>query len=200
MRKKSLEISLQGIERYVPEHPALEQYETPANIAADLLFFAYSMGDIEGKRVCDLGCGSGIFAIGSKLLGASEVFGIDISKKAVEVAKRNAESLGVDANFLEGDVKTFNIPCDTVIQNPPFGAQKRHADRPFLEKAMEIADVIYTMHLEKSAPFVEEFISSRGGEISHKFTYEFPIKRTFSFHRKEVMKFRVNAFRVKVIR
>ncbi len=196
MRKKSLEIELQGLERYRPEHPALEQYETPANIAADILFFAYSMGDIQGKRVCDLGCGSGIFAIGTALLGAAEVYGVEISESALKTAKRNAEKMGVEVSFIRSDVKAFNMPCDTVIQNPPFGAQRRHADRPFLEKALEIADVVYTMHLEKSAPFVEDFIASKGGEITHKRQYEFPIKRSFRFHRKDVMKFKVNMYRI----
>ena len=196
MRKRELEIKLQGLRRYVPEHPALEQYETPASIAADILFFAYSMGDIEGKIVCDLGCGSGVFAIGASLLGAKRVSGVDIDAGVLEAAEKNAEKLGLEMDFVRSDVKAFNMPCDTVIQNPPFGSQNRHADRPFLDKAMELADVLYTLHLEKSISFVEEYVRSKGGKITHELGYEFPIKRMFGFHRKEVAKFRVKMLRI----
>ncbi|HEV8361491.1 MAG TPA: 50S ribosomal protein L11 methyltransferase, partial [Candidatus Thermoplasmatota archaeon] len=58
----------------VPPHPApkaeLEQYQTPAPIAADLVYRALAAGDVAGKRVLDLGCGTGILAIGAALVGA----------------------------------------------------------------------------------------------------------------------------------
>ncbi len=200
MKKRELEIRLQRLERFVPEHPVLEQYETPAGIAADMLFFAYSMGDIENRVVCDLGCGSGVFAIGACVLGAKRVIGVDVDGKALDIAIKNAEYEGVSVDFILQDVKSFNMQCDTVIQNPPFGSQNRHADRPFIDKAMEIADVVYTLHLEKTALFVREYVESKGGKISHELTYEFPIKHMFGFHRKEVMKFNVKMFRIEVNR
>ena len=199
MRKRELEMKLQGIERFVPEYPVLEQYETPAGIAADALFFAYSLGDIEDRVVCDLGCGSGIFAIGAGLLGAKRVLAVDVDDAVLELAEKNAEKSHVSVDFIKSDVKAFNIPCDTVIQNPPFGSQNRHADRPFIDKAMELADVIYTMHLKKSLPFIEEYVRSKGGKITHELGYEFPIKHMFGFHRKEVVKFRVKMLRIKKI-
>ena len=70
-KKKQLEMAIQSI----PPHPnpkvELEQYSTPAIIAADLLWNAYSLGDIENSEIIDLGCGTGILSIGSLLLGAS---------------------------------------------------------------------------------------------------------------------------------
>ena len=67
-RKKHLEMRLQSI----PSHPkpkvGLEQYTTPSVIASDLLWNAFSLGDIENKNIVDLGCGTGVFAIGSSLL------------------------------------------------------------------------------------------------------------------------------------
>ncbi len=198
MRKRELEMRLQRLERFVPEHPLLEQYETPANIAADVLFFAHSMGDIESRVVCDLGCGSGIFAIGARFLGAKMVIGVDVDGEALDIAIKNAENEGVSVDFILQDVKSFNTKCDTVVQNPPFGSQNRHADRPFIDKAMEIADAVYTLHLEKTASFVREYVESKGGKISHELTYEFPIRHMFGFHRKKVMKFNVKMFRIEV--
>ncbi len=196
MKKRALEMKLQSLETLGEKSAYLEQYETPAGIAADILFFAYSMGDVKGKRVCDLGCGAGIFAIGAYLLGASDVFGIDIDEKAVDVANRNSERIGAHAGFYVGDVKTFNMPCDTVVQNPPFGSQNRHADRPFLEKAMEIADVIYTMHMRNTENFIRKIVRSAGADITHEMEYDFPVKRTFGFHRSEMMRFPVKMFRI----
>ena len=78
-RKKHLEMIIQS----VPNHPKpkveLEQYNTPAIIASDLLWNALSLDDISTKNVVDLACGCGVFAIGSALLGANSVVGIDIA-------------------------------------------------------------------------------------------------------------------------
>lgn len=46
--------------------------------------------EIKGSRVLDLGCGSGILAIGAVLLGATEVTAIDIDPTSVAVAEANA--------------------------------------------------------------------------------------------------------------
>ena len=62
-RKKHLEMRLQS----VPTHPkpkvGLEQYTTPSSIASDLIWNAFSMGDIDGKNILDLGCGYGAIGI-----------------------------------------------------------------------------------------------------------------------------------------
>ncbi len=60
-----------------------------------------------GCRVLDLGCGSGILAIGALLLGAGQATGCDIDPKAPEVAQNNAalNGLGRDRFYvLAGDV------------------------------------------------------------------------------------------------
>lgn len=50
---------------------------------------------VEGKRVLDLGCGSGILGIGAKVLGCGEVVGCDIDPKAPDVAGSNAALNGI---------------------------------------------------------------------------------------------------------
>ena len=77
MRKRELEIRLQSVRTFEEPSSALEQYMTPATIAADMLFEAYSRGDIQGLKVVDLGCGTGMLSIGSALLGAGMVVGFD---------------------------------------------------------------------------------------------------------------------------
>ena len=59
MKLKNLEMMLQRLAGFSRPQAALEQYQTPAPLAARLLYHALMKGDIEGKRVCDLGCGTG---------------------------------------------------------------------------------------------------------------------------------------------
>ena len=54
-----------------------------------------------GDTVLDIGCGSGILAISSLLLGASKAFGVDIDEVAVKTAKEN----GKMNNFTEPELK-----------------------------------------------------------------------------------------------
>jgi putative methylase len=171
---------------------------TPANIAADIIFTACQYGDIQDKKVVDLGCGTGIFSVGAKLANAKEVIGIDIDEKSIEIAKDYAEKINEDVKFIAEDVKDVDIKCDTVIMNPPFGAQKsnRWADRRFIEKGFEIAKVIYSLHLSKTLDFIEKMISSLNGEITYYKKYVFPIKHSFSFHNKKSQKFNITLLRI----
>jgi putative methylase len=196
MKKKALEIALQRIPGIASPKPELEQYNTPAPIAADVLYTAHSLGDIVEKKVIDLGCGTGIFALGAKLLGAVEVIGLDIDERMIEAARESAADMNLEVDFRVGDVGDFDEKCDCVVQNPPFGAQNKHADRPFLEKALELADVVYSLHLTKTNDFIEKFAQSYNAQITHRLRYDFEIKHTFSFHTKEKEYFDVTMYRL----
>ncbi|MHC1636504.1 MAG: METTL5 family protein [Candidatus Methanospirareceae archaeon] len=178
----------------------LEQYSTPPIVAAELLHFAYMRGDIEDKVVYDLGSGNGILAIGAKLLGARKAVGIEKDKELVGVAVRNSEDMGVDVEFRCCDVEEVDDEADTVVMNPPFGAQfrNRHADRVFLKKALEIAKVVYSLHRAGSEGFIKKFIETRKARITHKIPVLFPIKHTFRFHKKERKDIEVEIFRIEV--
>ena len=60
----------------------------------------------EGDTVLDVGCGSGILAIASLLLGAGSAVGVDIDETAVKTAKENAEINNVAEKFtaITGDL------------------------------------------------------------------------------------------------
>ncbi len=186
MKRKKLEMVLQSLEGPPSQSPHLEQYMTPASLAADILFFAHSMGDVEGKTVADLGAGTGIFSIGACLLGARRVFSVEIDEVMLSPLRRNAERFKCPLEVIEGDVSQFNVQVDTAIQNPPFGAQNRHADLPFLLKAMEVSRVFYSLHNATTLDFLKEKIEENGWRITHILTYDFPIPRIFHFHRKDV--------------
>ncbi|MDH5691072.1 MAG: 50S ribosomal protein L11 methyltransferase, partial [Candidatus Bathyarchaeota archaeon] len=96
VRKRDLERALSEIEAHPLPNAYLEQYTTPSKVAAEILYVtAYVYDDIISKTVVDLGCGTGRLAIGAALLGAKEVFGVDVDRIAVRVAQKNAEIMGV---------------------------------------------------------------------------------------------------------
>ena len=51
------------------------------------------------KRVVDCGCGSGILAIASLLLGATHAWGVDIDTRALDASRANAERNGVSDRY-----------------------------------------------------------------------------------------------------
>ena len=196
MKKKELELRLQDIPPPAQPVASLEQYQTPAGITADMLYHA--AGDIQGYDVVDLGCGTGIFAIGAALLGASRVVGIDIDASLVAIAREQAERFSVDVRFAVADVAAVSMQSDTVIMNPPFGAQhgNRRADRMFLQKALAIAPVVHSLHLTRTAGFIRRLVTSLGGTVTAATSYRFSIKPQFSFHKKRRADFDVTAIRI----
>ena len=198
MKKKELEIYLQKIPYFEKPKTNFEQYTTSADIAADIIYIAFQMEDIENKIVLDLGCGTGIFSVGAYITGAKKVIGIDIDKDAIKTAKRFADENKLKIDFIVKDIKDLDILCDTVIMNPPFGAQKSniYADRRFIEKAFEKANVIYSLHLTKTIPFIEKMVSSLKGNIDLTKNYNFPIKYSQYFHAKKVVFYEVTLLRI----
>ena len=201
MKLKHLEMALQRLTGFSCPRAALEQYQTPAPLAARLLFHALMKGDIEQKKICDLGSGTGVLAIGAALLGAGRVQGVDIDRKAIRVAKENAALLDVDVEFIVADVWDADLPArlgcsDTVIMNPPFGAQKAHADRPFIDLALTLAPVMYSIFNAGSVQFIKTYTAERA-EIDERIGGIFPIKRTFSFHTRDVQEIGVEILRLK---
>jgi putative methylase len=184
MKKKDLEILLQSIPPFDKPKASLEQYSTPSVIASDVLFIAYAEGDIADKVVADLGCGTGILAIGAGKLGAKRVIGVDLDENALSQAEANAKYAGVEIDLLHQDVTEFGEKVDTVVMNPPFGSQKRNADRPFLDVAMTVADAVYSIHMSDTVDFLANYISDRGFYVDFQKRYKFEIPHMFSFHTK----------------
>ena len=73
-------------------------HETTQMIVSSLLNM-----DLNGKRILDCGCGTGILGIVAAKLGAKEVVGYDIDDWSVRNALHNAELNGVKMEIFEGD-------------------------------------------------------------------------------------------------
>jgi putative methylase len=160
-----------------------------------------------GKTVLDLGCGTGRLALGASFLGAEKVIGVDVDKTAIKIAEENSgqAKLKISPQWVVGDIAAIVGSFDTVLQNPPFGVQKRAADRKFLEKALEVGCSVYSLHnhpctdkqLVKrlkarrgsllqvpASPFIEKFVKDHNGTVKAVFAMLMTIPRMFDFHAK----------------
>jgi len=169
VRKRDLERALSEIEDHPLPNAYLEQYTTPSKVAAEILYLtAYVYDDIIDKTVMDLGCGTGRLAIGAALLGAREVFGVDVDWVAVRVAQKNAEIMSVKekTHWIVADIGVVKGTFDTVLQNPPFGV------------------------------LIKRFIEGHGGRVTNIFPLKMEIPRMFKFHTKRKRSIQVDLYRI----
>ena len=109
-----------GLPFYVNENVLIPRFDTEVLVEEVLKI---SKKD-KSKRILDICTGSGTIAIALKKLGGFErVDALDISDKALEVAKRNANELDSDINFLKSDMFS-SLTCenkyDIIVSNPPY--------------------------------------------------------------------------------
>ena len=224
IRKLELELFLSQMESQPSPSADLEQYTVSEAIAAKMLHIAaYTNDDIIGKTVLDLGCGTGRLALAASYLGAQSVVGVDIGKTAILTASKNSAKAGprIKVQWILGDVATVTGSFDTVLQNPPFGVQKRAADRKFLTKALEVSDVVYSLHnhpcMDKQlkqrlkvtpsgllqvepSPFIERFVARRHGVVKAVYAMLMTIPHMFDFHNKLKHDFVIDLYQIKKLR
>ncbi|MFC4410680.1 peptide chain release factor N(5)-glutamine methyltransferase [Chungangia koreensis] len=100
-------------------------------------------------KLADIGTGSGAIAVTMKLEAPNlKVTATDISEEAIETARKNADQLQADIDFLKGNL---NEPLagqswDIVLSNPPYISY---------EEAETLSDVVVD-HEPHSALFAEE--------------------------------------------
>ncbi|MAG08532.1 DNA methylase [Candidatus Woesearchaeota archaeon] len=201
MSKSGLGIVLSKLKKFENPEVRAEQYPMDSEIGAEVLWNAFLMGDIKGKVIVDLGCGTGILGIGALFLGAKRVFLVDNDENALKIAKNNLflakseSSFRKKGVFLEKDVKEFREKCDVVLQNPPFGVKSKGADKAFLEAAFRITKVVYSFHKLNTQEFIENFAESEGFNVTHLWRFDFPIKSSMFFHKKRIYRFKVGCWR-----
>ncbi len=198
---QQLEIVLSHLEKSPSPKIAYEAYDLNPAAVSEILFLAETRyGDLKNRSVLDLGCGSGILAIGAALLGAKEVVGIDINSESVEAAKRNAHLAQVVVDLLVGDIESIRGDFDVTVMNPPFGTRKKGADLVFLQKAMSVSKRVYTLHKrgEQNRLFLKKKVKSLNGSVDAIFEIGIEITKTYNFHKKRRYAVDVDLYRVVV--
>jgi putative methylase len=199
--RRELELFLDSIETHPAPKLSLEQYTISAEVAAEILYIAaFQHDDIVDKNVIDLGTGTGRLALGAAFLGAKTVTGVDIDSESLATAHKQAMISNLDRNvqWVLGDIEIIVGKFDTVLQNPPFGVRRRGADRRFIEKALELGGVTYTLHKSglSNREFIKRLVQKHAGSITEVYQMDFVIPRTFQFHRKRRYHTRVDLFRM----
>jgi len=104
-----------------PAEPVAEEEGNPVAEASPV---AEAPAVVESPRVADVGTGSGAIALTlAKLFPAAAVFAVDISPAALEVARGNAERLGLAVTFVEGDLGAplaAHAPFSFLVANLPY--------------------------------------------------------------------------------
>jgi release factor glutamine methyltransferase len=147
--------------------------------------------------VADIGVGSGIIAVSlAKALPKATFVGTDVSKAALEVARRNAERHGVAdrIDFREGELLApIEGRLDVIVSNPPYvktaelgTAQpeiREHEPRVALDGGSDGLDVIRRLlaeapvRLAEGGPLFCEIGASQGEAVRALATAAFPAAR-----------------------
>ena len=203
--QRDLELQLSKLQSFQDPSFELEQYATPARIAAEWIWSMALKSEVAGKIILDAACGPGILGIGLLLLGAKKIYFLDKDPKIMQICIDNYNQLKKEyeigqAEFVIGDVSLFDQDVDLVVQNPPFGTKEKHIDKLFLEKAFSITTIVYSMHKYSTKKFVEAISQDYNFKITDLWRFEFPIKATFKFHQKPVKNVDVGLWRMCIIR
>ena len=122
--------------------------------------------------VLDIGTGSGCIAITINKLINSNVDAVDISDKAIEVAKENNKINNTDVNFIVSDVfSNVNKRYDVIISNPPY-----------ISYDEEIMDIVYSNEphsalfaLDNGLYFYDKILSECREYLNDRFFIAFEI-------------------------
>ncbi|MBY9020808.1 MAG: methyltransferase [Candidatus Lokiarchaeota archaeon] len=201
---------LQQTEGFSNPNIKLEQYCIDAESAVDIVYFAgVEFNDIKNRLIFDLGAGTGRLSIACAYLQAKSILSVDIDFNALKILNKNIRKFSLesvvspicsDINHLELfqkiNLEGFHI---TTIMNPPFGVQRKKADRSFLAKAFSISHVVYSIHLAN--PNVHQFISTYikkfNWRIDYVFPYQLKLNKTYYFHKQKTKSIKVNIYRFK---
>ena len=196
LSKRQLEVQLGKLKSLEKPNLKLEQYPVSAEVASELLYLAgFENKDLNG-RVIDLGTGTGRLAIGAALMGAETPVGVDMDERSLALARENAETAGVEVEWVQSDIEKVNGRFDAVIMNPPYGTRTSHADTRFLEKAFQVAPVVYSIHKSATRGFLVQFAKKSERQVDQVRSMKMKIPHLFEFHEKKRETVEVDLYRI----
>ena len=115
-----------GLNFYVDENVLIPQPDTEVLVESAIKYITEITVNkkisINNIKLLDLCTGSGAIAISlKKYIPQIKVYASDISKKALEISKINANNNNVEINFIKSDMfKNINEKFDIIVSNPPY--------------------------------------------------------------------------------
>eukprot|EP01061_Rhynchopus_euleeides_P009944 TRINITY_DN19275_c0_g1_i1.p3 TRINITY_DN19275_c0_g1~~TRINITY_DN19275_c0_g1_i1.p3 ORF type:complete len:227 (+),score=100.51 TRINITY_DN19275_c0_g1_i1:202-882(+) len=219
MKDWEVTAALQELKGFAKPKIELEQYLTPPELASHFVCAAErTYGDIEGKVVLDLGCGTGMLSIGAALLGADAVVACDIDPDALALAQENREDMELEdvIDFVKLDVTLrkrgeddgtpllpqFRQKFDTVVLNPPFGAnkdrQQKGIDLLFLHTAVAMVKdggAVYSLHKSSTREHIQGVGEKWGMTAEPLGEYTWNLAKTYKHQKKNTKDISVDMWR-----
>ncbi len=131
-----------GMDFMVDEHVLIPRPETEELVG-------WMISDLQNKEsqttILDVGTGSGCIAIAlAKNCPNVAVYALDVSEKALEIAKQNAVNNGVSVEFIHDDIlqiKNLGVSFDLIVSNPPYvrNMEKKEMKGNVLQHEPELA-------------------------------------------------------------
>ena len=110
-----------GLDFYVNENTLIPRQETEELV--EWILKTIAENPTKTWRILDIGTGSGCIPITiAKMAKNVEVTTLDVSDKAIEVAKKNAQDLGVNISFINQSILETEVlnSYDIIVSNPPY--------------------------------------------------------------------------------
>lgn len=131
-------VNFYGLNIKVDENVLIPRFETEYLVEKTIKYVKEYLK--EPIKIIDLGTGSGAISISLKTKLKCEVDGIDISLKALNVAKKNAKQNDVKINFYQSDMlESVNGKYDLIISNPPYISYEEKVEKIVKENEPNIA-------------------------------------------------------------
>lgn len=189
MSRATLAVILSKLALFPKPNTTLEQYPTPSEAAATILWDAHIKGLLAGKHVLDVGAGTGILGIGALILGAKVTF-IEIDERLKEIIQENIKRMHEEVEFNDDyeiiiqDATKGLPPADLALTNPPFGTKERHADKAFLEAIFTATPECYSFHKTATEHFLTDWLRRQGITLIQTYPFTFNLPKTMMQHQK----------------
>lgn len=172
--------SFYGLEFKVDSNVLIPRQETEELVESVIRPFDSAQG-AKAINILDIGTGSGCIAVSiKKFLPEAKVFAIDISEKALDIAKYSAKSNQADVSFAKYDILSkdkfpFDEKFDIIVSNPPY---VRNSEKALMHKNVTDFEPSLALYVDDSDPLlfyrnILQFVASH--QPNHKTMVYFEI-------------------------